>query len=131
MAREGRPAVRLEVGGVAFGAEGSDPGAFGNPADFGKDLAARRTLERLGFTWHGAEFWKPPLGAAPDFDLLDAKQAELDRLQTRARELEVSLAGLLQWFGADGHGRQWMPFSQVFKARLLVGMDTVPDDPAD
>lgn len=28
-------------------------------------VAAVRTLERMGFTYHGGDLWKPPLGSAP------------------------------------------------------------------
>ena len=28
-------------------------------------IAAVRTLERMGYTYHDGELWKPPLGAAP------------------------------------------------------------------
>src|SRR5262245_11717549 len=34
----------------------------------GIDAAAIRTLENLGYTYHGGELWKPPLGEAPDFE---------------------------------------------------------------
>jgi hypothetical protein len=27
-----------------------------------KELAAIKTLEHLGYTYHGGELWKPPLG---------------------------------------------------------------------
>jgi hypothetical protein len=37
-------------------------------------LAARRTLEQLGYTWHGGELWKPPLGPFP------AQQVDILRL---------------------------------------------------
>ena len=35
--------------------------------DRAKD-AAVKTLERLGYTYHGGEQWKPSLGEKPDFD---------------------------------------------------------------
>ena len=44
--------------------------------------AAQSTLMRLGYTYHGGQLWKPPLGEAPRFDLLDALQSEL----AKARE---------------------------------------------
>jgi len=34
--------------------------------------AAIATLVRLGYTWNGGKSWKPPLGKAPNFDLIDA-----------------------------------------------------------
>lgn len=36
-----------------------------------KRLAAVRTLEFAGYTYHGGEHWKPPLGPKPDFKALD------------------------------------------------------------
>lgn len=35
-------------------------------APAGDALAAIKTLQRLGYTYHGAELWKPPLGKAGD-----------------------------------------------------------------
>jgi len=31
------------------------------------DLASFRTLEKLGYKYNGGEYWKPPLGKAPDY----------------------------------------------------------------
>lgn len=47
--------------------------------------AAIRTLERKGYTYHGGIEWKPPLGPAPDFNLLAAKNAEIERLRAALR----------------------------------------------
>lgn len=46
-----------------------------------KELAAVRTLEALGYTYHGSEQWKPPIGKAPDFDLIDRLKAENEALK--------------------------------------------------
>lgn len=32
-----------------------------------QDVAAVKTLEMSGYTYHGGELWKPPLGKAPDY----------------------------------------------------------------
>lgn len=32
-----------------------------------KMVAAYNTLKKMGYTYHGGELWKPPLGEAPDF----------------------------------------------------------------
>lgn len=39
--------------------------------------SAVRTLEQLGYTDEGGEFWKPPIGKAPDFDFIDSLRAEI------------------------------------------------------
>ncbi len=51
--------------------------------------AAERTLQRLGYQDHGGQEWAPPIGQAPDFDLIDslrARIAELDGLNTQLCE---------------------------------------------
>ena len=40
--------------------------------------AAQKTLEGLGYTYHGGELWKPPLGRAPGFALVDRLNAKLE-----------------------------------------------------
>lgn len=45
--------------------------------------SAIKTLEQLGYTNHGGEFWKPPIGKAPDFDLIDSIRAERDALAAK------------------------------------------------
>lgn len=49
----------------------------------GMAAAALKTLEHLGYTWVGGEQWKPPIGKAPDFSLLDAKNARIAELEAR------------------------------------------------
>ena len=39
--------------------------------------AAILTLQGKGYTYHGGQLWKPPIGKKPDFDLLDAAQATI------------------------------------------------------
>lgn len=46
--------------------------------------AAERTLQRLGYQDRGGQQWAPPIGKAPDFDLID-------RLRSRIAELERQL----------------------------------------
>jgi hypothetical protein len=38
-----------------------------------KESSAIDTLRLMGYTYHGGDLWKPPLGEAPDFDRLDRK----------------------------------------------------------
>ncbi|MFA9287405.1 hypothetical protein ACCQ08_21675 [Comamonas sp. SY3] len=42
-----------------------------------KAKAAIATLENLGYTHEGGILWKPPLGKAPDFNLLDTLHARI------------------------------------------------------
>lgn len=46
--------------------------------------AAIKTLQGLGYTHSGGEIWKPPIGQAPNFDLID-------NLRTRIARLEAEL----------------------------------------
>lgn len=46
--------------------------------------AAIKTLQALGYTHSGGELWKPPIGQAPNFDLID-------NLRTRIARLEAEL----------------------------------------
>lgn len=56
-------------------------------------LAAIKTLQHLGYSYHGAEMWKPPIGKKPNFDLLDTKGARIAELEA---ELEAVGAGGVQ-----------------------------------
>lgn len=49
-----------------------------------RHAAALRTLENLGYTNAGGLFWKPPIGKAPNFDLIDALRAEVEALRADA-----------------------------------------------
>ncbi|TDS70445.1 hypothetical protein [Comamonas sp. JUb58] len=46
-----------------------------------KAKAAIATLENLGYTHEGGSLWKPPLGKAPDFNMLDSLRARADSLE--------------------------------------------------
>ena len=43
--------------------------------------AAIKTLQALGYTHSGGELWKPPIGQAPNFDLIDNLRARIARLE--------------------------------------------------
>ncbi|MGQ8875906.1 hypothetical protein ACUTR7_00230 [Delftia sp. NA_296.1] len=51
--------------------------------ELGRLQAAERTLQRLGYQDRGGQEWAPPIGQAPDFDLIDS-------LRSRIAELEAS-----------------------------------------
>ena len=59
-----------------------------------KNTAAIATLERMGYTYHGGELWKPPLGKAPDFDLIDRIHARMEAAEARASQAEDNLITL-------------------------------------
>ncbi|WP_426237402.1 hypothetical protein [Pseudomonas sp. TWP3-2] len=54
-------------------------------------MAAIKTLEAKGYTYTGAEQWKPPLGAAPDFNLIDELRTDRERFKDEL----VSARGML------------------------------------
>lgn len=58
-----------------------------------RNIAACVTLERLGYTWGGGAEWKPPLGQAPNFDLLDAARAEIEELRLQLASFNQVLHG--------------------------------------
>ncbi|WP_063664506.1 hypothetical protein [Comamonas thiooxydans] len=49
--------------------------------------AAERTLLGRGYTYHGGELWKPPLGKAPDFDRNDRNAALLAEIDAHMRDM--------------------------------------------
>lgn len=55
------------------------------------ELAAVRTLEALGYSYHGADQWKPPLGKAPAYIT-----GETPELPEEARILMVSAQGQIE-----------------------------------
>jgi hypothetical protein len=57
--------------------------------DINKERAATKTLEAVGYTYHGGELWKPPLGS----DKLP--------LLTRIAKLEATLNDCLEIAGSD------------------------------
>lgn len=62
----------------------------------GRYAAAVRTLTAMGYTWGGGEQWKPPIGHAPDFNLIDSLRAtntklEADLVAEAGRTAELKL----------------------------------------
>ena len=45
--------------------------------------AAIRTLEANGYSWRGGEQWAPPIGKAPDFDLIDSLRSKVAGLEAQ------------------------------------------------
>lgn len=63
--------------------------------------SAIKTLEHLGYTNHGGGVWKPPLGKAPNFDLIDSIRAERDALAAKLVPLEAD-AERYRWLRDPG-----------------------------
>jgi hypothetical protein len=81
-----------------------DTGFYNKPLIAGAQ-AAVKTLDRLGYTYHDGEMWKPPLGKAPAFsapDLLDAAAKHMrDRAATYDKpEGERSMSKTVEAFNA-------------------------------
>lgn len=45
--------------------------------------SAERTLQRLGYQDRGGQEWAPPIGKAPDFDLIDSLRSRIAELEAR------------------------------------------------
>ncbi len=60
-----------------------------------KESAAVETLESKGYTWHGGELWKPPLGKAPAYITGETQNSDLlqraEMLAEQSREFANSL----------------------------------------
>jgi hypothetical protein len=67
-----------------------------------KQIAAGRTLEKLGYTWQGGELWKPPLGANPSplLTRIAQLQAEVEALE---RQKQVSA---MEYLALEGQCRE-------------------------
>jgi hypothetical protein len=67
-----------------------------------KQIAAGRTLEKLGYTWQGGELWKPPLGANPSplLTRITQLQTEVEALE---REKQVSA---MEYLALEGQCRE-------------------------
>ena len=58
-----------------------------------KHDSAIKTLEHLKYTYHGGEYWKPPLGKLKALAQLDQDEVDIrSRLYQRIHELETQLA---------------------------------------
>lgn len=48
---------------------------------YAAEWAAHNTLEQMGYTYSGGSLWKPPIGQAPDFNLIDQLHAKIAELK--------------------------------------------------
>lgn len=53
--------------------------------------SAERTLQRLGYQDHGGHEWAPPIGQAPDFDLIDSLRSRIEALDAESKALRERL----------------------------------------
>lgn len=67
-----------------------------------KEQAAISTLTNLGYTYHGAELWKPPVVEMPDFGLVDMQRAEIEKLKQQRDELLYAIKHLRKNASRDG-----------------------------
>jgi hypothetical protein len=69
-----------------------------------KQIAAGRTLEKLGYTWQGGELWKPPLGANPSplLTRIAQLQAEVEALRKDSARLDWILDNASSAGGGNG-----------------------------
>ena len=83
----------------------------------GEHAAAVRTLELIGYTYHGGVLWKPPLGPAPTFDAPatgDEREASgAEALKNLRKEL-----GTIRWMSAV-EGDPWDQAINAVRARVL------------
>jgi len=66
--------------------------------------AAVNTLQSLGYTYHGAEQWKPPTGKAPDFDLVDQLRGRIAQLEAEQAAVRQAVRGYHSALDARAHG---------------------------
>ncbi|GEM_PF-1038913 len=65
--------------------------------------SAERTLQRLGYQDRGGQEWAPPIGQAPDFDLIDSLRAHIKALCADAERYQLLRRGQ-HWSVIDGIG---------------------------
>ena len=82
------------------------------------EQSAIKTLEQLGYTYHGGELWKPPLGKAPEFNLIDSLRADaerLDWLNLAGNHYAFHISGT--WYSRKDYGG---PFSKHKTIRAAI-----------
>jgi hypothetical protein len=69
-----------------------------------KAIAAGRTLEKLGYTYHDGELWKPPLGANPSplLTRIAQLQAEVEALRKDSARLDWIIDNASSAGGGNG-----------------------------
>ncbi len=56
-----------------------------------RSFAAVRTLERMNYTYHGGDQWKPPLGPSPNFTIIAQKEKTIESLRATNTELHKNI----------------------------------------
>ena len=68
--------------------------------------ALKNQLIKAGFTDRGGQLLVPPRGKPPCFDMLDAKQAEIDKKDKRIENISLLVISLRNEFDLHGGGDQ-------------------------
>jgi hypothetical protein len=85
VAAQAQPAAHLTIpGALEWDGDNGTHGADGESGAHSESSAAIATLKGLGYTHHGGQLWKPPVGQKPDFDLIDSLRAEVESLHASA-----------------------------------------------
>jgi hypothetical protein len=61
-----------------------------------EEIAAVKTLNQMGYTYHGGELWVPPLGKEPNWGLVEMWQHEAQRYKARAASLAKMLDAVVE-----------------------------------
>lgn len=99
---QSQPAAHLTIpGALEWDGDNGTHSADGESGAHGESAAAIATLKGLGYTHHGGQLWKPPVGQAPRFALIDDLCAQLANTEQSRRsffdlsqDLEKRLASL-------------------------------------
>lgn len=62
------------------------------------ELSAIKTLDKLGYTYHGGELWKPPIGEVPKFAETKVSQTVTKCKIDRVKEKSERLNEIAHWF---------------------------------
>lgn len=76
-------------------------------AENARQRAAERTLQRLGYQDRGGQEWAPPIGKAPDFDLIDSLRARITELEGKIGRFQGVPLPLIEAINAATGRNDW------------------------
>lgn len=82
--------------------------------------SAEKTLLQLGYTNEGGEYWRPPIGKAPDFDLVDVWRTKAEALQADAERFNFAIDHpdwAVCFYSEDGSWKPIMNYAAIDAAR--------------